>query len=101
MHNILRYISYGKENLMITNRIYDPTVEKLASTFPHLDVSDAIGARNTLNKFLEAMAAEGVKRPTDDRVEEIERTIPGPDGAPDVPIRIYMPNEKNTGQVSE
>ena len=76
------------------HRIYDPTVEELASRFPQLDVSDAVGARITLNEFLETMAAEGLERPTDDRIEEIERTIPGPDGAPDLPIRIYMPKAR-------
>jgi acetyl esterase/lipase len=40
------------------------------------------------------LAAEGVERPTDDRIEEIERTIPGPVGAPEVPIRIYMPKDR-------
>lgn len=79
---------------MNANRIYDTTVEELASTFPRVDVSDAVGARDTLNKFLEAMAAEGVERPTDDSVKEIERTILGPDGARDLPIRIYMPKDR-------
>ena len=79
---------------MSTNRIYDPTVEELASMFPRFDISDAVGARAILDEFLEAMAAQGVERPTDDRIEEIERMIPGPDGAPDVPIRIYMPKDR-------
>ena len=79
---------------MNANRIYDPTVEQLASALPRVDVSDAVGARHTLNEFLEAMAAEGVERPTDNRVEEIEQTISGPDGAPNVPIRIYMPKDR-------
>jgi acetyl esterase len=79
---------------MNINRAYDPVIEDLASQFPRFDVSDAVGARDTLNKFLEAMQAQGVERPTDDRIEEIERTIPGPDGAPDVPIRIYMPRDR-------
>ena len=79
---------------MNTNRIYDPTVEEIASMFPRLDVSDAVGARAAIDKFLEAVAAQGVERPADDRIEEIERTIPGPDGAPDVPIRIYMPKDR-------
>ena len=63
---------------MNVNRIYDPTVEELASTFPRFDVADAIGARATLNEYLEAMPAEGAERTTDDRIEEIERAIPGP-----------------------
>ena len=79
---------------MNTNRAYVPAVEELASKFPRFDVSDAVGTRDTLNEFLEAMQAQGVERPTDDGIEEIERTIPGPDGAPDVPIRIYMPKDR-------
>lgn len=79
---------------MNINRAYDPVIEDLASQFPRFDVSDAAGARDTLNEFLENMHPQGVERPTDDRIEEIERTIPGPDGAPDVPIRIYMPRDR-------
>ncbi len=79
---------------MNVNRRYDPTVEELASIYPRLDVSDPAGARNAVKEFFDAMAANGVERPTDDRIEEIERTIPGPDGAPDVKIRIYMPKDR-------
>jgi acetyl esterase/lipase len=79
---------------MNINRIYDPAVEELAAIIPRLDISDAVGARTTLNEFLEALAAQGVERPTDDRIEEIERTIPGPEDAPEVPIRIYMPKDR-------
>ena len=75
-------------------RIYDPKVEEVASMFPRLEISDAASARVTLSEFLEAMAAQGAERMTDDRVEEIERTIKGPDGAPDMRIRIYMPKDR-------
>jgi acetyl esterase len=80
---------------MHPKRIYHPMVEEQASMFPRLDISDVEGTRATLNEFLEALAAKGVERPTDDRIEEIERTIPGPDGAPDVSIRIYMPKDRS------
>ena len=79
---------------MIKKRIYDPEVEEVASMFPRLDISDVLTARATLETFIEDMAKQGVERPTDDGVEEIERTIPGPGGAPDVRIRIYMPKER-------
>lgn len=79
---------------MSTVRIYDPTVEQQAATFPRLNVSDAVGARAILDEMSAAMTAEGIERPVDERIEEIERTIPGPDGAPDVPIRIYMPKDR-------
>ena len=76
-------------------RIYDPAVEQVASMFSRLDISDVPAARATLNKFIEDMAAQGVERPRDDRIEEIERTIPGPPGAPPVRIRMYMPRDRS------
>ena len=79
---------------MDVDRIYDPAIEEVAKTYPRLDVSDAVGARATRDDFIEKLAASGVERPTDERIEEIERTIPGPAGEPDVPIRIYMPRER-------
>jgi acetyl esterase len=79
---------------MYKNRLYHPTVEEQASMVPRLDVSDPIKARKTLKSFFAALAEQGYQRPYDDRVEEIERTIPGLEGAPEVPIRIYMPKER-------
>ena len=79
---------------MIKKRIYDPEIEEVASIFPRLDISDIPTARATLETFIEDMAKQGVERPTDDRIEEIERMIPGPGGAPDVRIRIYMPKDR-------
>lgn len=75
-------------------RKYDPTIEQQAKMFPDFDIKDAPASRETLSRFLESLAEMGVERQTDDRIEEIERTIPGPDGAPDLPIRIYMPKDR-------
>ena len=75
---------------MNINRIYDPVMEDQAALFPRFDVSDAVGSRAALNEFLEGLEAQGIERPTDDRIEEIERTIPGPDGAPDVPTAFLI-----------
>ena len=77
---------------MKIDRIYDSAVEELASQIPIFDFADADGSRALLEEMLEA---EGFEQPTDDRIEEIERTIPGPKGAPDVPIRIYMPKDRS------
>ena len=79
---------------MIKKRIYDPEVEEVASIFPRLDISNVPEARATLETFIEDLAKQGVERPTDDRIEEIERMIPGPGGARDVLIRIYMPKDR-------
>ncbi len=77
------------------NRIYDTEVEKQASMVPHMDVSDPAGARRTLAEFMESIAAQGIVRPSDPAIDEVERTIPGPQGAPDIPIRIYMPKNRD------
>jgi len=81
---------------MRSNRIYDPIVEELASKIPIFDFSDAEGTRAVLKAWLEDAAAEGLEiHPEDDNIEEIERTIPGPVGAPDVPVRIYRPKDRS------
>jgi acetyl esterase/lipase len=74
-------------------RKYDPVIEMVAGMFPRLDVADAVGTRAALAVMLEGAAAQGVERPFDPNIDEIERTIPGPDGA--VPIRIYMPKDRS------
>lgn len=79
---------------MSTDRIYDPTVLAAALDFPRLDITDAVGARAVVDEMGEQAAAQGLVRPTDANIEEIERSIPGPEGAPDVPIRIYMPRDR-------
>lgn len=79
---------------MGANRIYDPTVAAQAALFPRFDFADADGTRAAVEEFFAAATAAGFERPTDDRIEEIERTIPGPAGALDIPIRIYMPKDR-------
>jgi acetyl esterase len=79
---------------MPTKRIYDPSVEALAAMFPRYDFADADAIRAAAKAMKEAAAAKGVMRPTDPRVEEIERTVPGPVGAPDLLIRIYRPLDR-------
>ena len=79
---------------MGTRRIYDPTIESLAKMIPHLDSSDVEKTRAGVKDHTELMAAEGQKRPSDLRIEEIDKNIPGPKGAPDIPIRIYVPDNR-------
>ncbi|MBL4821811.1 MAG: alpha/beta hydrolase [Gammaproteobacteria bacterium] len=63
--------------------------------FPRLDIANADETRATLDAMFEAAVAQGLQRPFDDRVEEINRSIPGLNGAPDVPVRIYMPKNRS------
>jgi acetyl esterase len=71
-------------------RDYDPAIEQIARSVPRFDISDPAGTIEVLAEFLEEVR-KSAERPSDDRIEELGRTIPGPHGAPDIPIRIYMP----------
>ena len=83
---------------MSSRRSYDPSIEEQASMFPRFDVSDVNATRATVDALREAATAQGFERPNDAGVEEIERTIPGPHGALDIPIRVYRPKDrKNAG----
>jgi acetyl esterase len=75
--------------------IYDPIIKEQAENFPRFDVSDVTGSRAVLKAYIDERIANGATAPSDARVEEIERTIPGPKGAPDVRIRIYMPKDRS------
>jgi acetyl esterase/lipase len=76
---------------MSSTRIYDPEIAKVSSFFPILNVANAEESRAMINAMRAKAIEGGVVRPSDDNVEERELTIPGKDGAPDIPIRIYMP----------
>lgn len=71
-------------------RIYDPEVHAVASQFPAVNVADVKGTRALFEAMLKASAAES-EPPADPRVVQVERKIPGPAGAPDIPLRIYTP----------
>ena len=65
----------------------DPELLPFLDLIPSVSNSDLLDARASAAEWIEAMSAEldvsGVQ--TEDR------TIPGPEGAPEVPIRIYRP----------
>ena len=75
-------------------RIYDPTIEAFAKTIPRLDASDVEKIRAQVEDYRNLMESKGMARPTDIRIKEIDHSIPGPEGTPDIPIRIYMPKKR-------
>lgn len=75
-------------------RIYDPEIEEQAREFPRFDFADAAGTRALVAELDAAAAADGFVRSTDERILETERTIPGPGGEHEIPIRIYMPKDR-------
>jgi acetyl esterase/lipase len=79
---------------MTIRHVYDPETEQQAAAVPQLDISDPEKARKTLVEFAMAMAEKGIERPSDSNVDEEEMLIPGPEGAPQVPVRIYKPKNQ-------
>ena len=75
---------------MSNNRIYDAEVFATASQFPPVDMDNPAAARALFAALVEA-AGGGEGPATDPRVDQMERTILGPAGAPEIPVRIYTP----------
>jgi acetyl esterase/lipase len=69
---------------------FDPELAPWIPMLPTLDISDPVAARAAL---AEAALQAPVYEPSQPLTIE-NRTIPGPDGAPEVPIRIYAPERR-------
>ncbi len=82
---------------MERTRIYDPEVYAIASQFPDVNVADHFAARAVYDAAL-AAAAEMTGVTSDPRVDESDRMIPGPAGAPDIRLKIYTPKEIAKGR---
>jgi acetyl esterase len=68
---------------------FDPELAAALTILPTVDLSDIPTARAAMAKAL-AAAAE----PDESGVQVREELVPGPDGAPDVRLRIYTPDRR-------
>jgi len=66
----------------------DPEFAELMELMPGFDLTDVTVIRGLL-----ATLGEAVPLATDDRVDVVDRMIPGPPGAPDLAVRIYTPRD--------
>ncbi|GAA4706616.1 alpha/beta hydrolase [Pseudonocardia yuanmonensis] len=66
---------------------FDPELAAAIPVLPVLDVSDLPAARATLTELRDQLPA-----PDETGVTVTEVRVPGPEGAPDVPLRIYRPD---------
>ncbi|WP_149264195.1 alpha/beta hydrolase [Actinomadura sp. K4S16] len=65
----------------------DPELAAALDGMPYVGLADPVRARAAMNDLVRALA-----RPASDGRAEVEdREIPGPPGAPPVPVRIYRP----------
>ncbi|MEU7814561.1 alpha/beta hydrolase [Pseudonocardia sp. NPDC049154] len=67
---------------------FDPELAAAIPVLPVLDVSDLPAARAVLTDLRAQLPA-----PDETGVTVTEVLVPGPEGAPDVPLRIYRPDE--------
>lgn len=70
----------------------DPEIAEGVTLFPPLDLSDVEEARAIRAQMREET---NIPRPIDDRVNEIEKLIPGTGDTHNIPIRIYIPKAMN------
>lgn len=66
-----------------------PALEALRASAGDGLSGDTLAERRAVVSAMEAQLAAATPTPTDVKIED--RTIPGPDGAPEIPIRIYRP----------
>lgn len=67
----------------------DAELAEVVGALPPLDPGDYVATRAAMAAALRAAWPDGA--PRDERVAVEDRTIPGPEGAPPVPVRIYRP----------
>jgi len=66
---------------------FDPDLQAMADLIPHLTIEDLGSAR----QMLDAMLADVNAAVDTSGLEITDAVVPGPEGAPDVPVRIYAP----------
>jgi acetyl esterase/lipase len=72
----------------------DLELAEIARLAAPLDLRDVAAARSNMVEIMRQMTAAG-GAPRDERVEVQDRKIPGPAGAPEVPVRIYLPKQRS------
>lgn len=74
----------------MAHRAYDPEIAPMVPMLPTVsDWSDMPAARRGMAKMFEKLGAAGLTPPAG--VTWQDRPIPGPEGAPDVTVRVYRP----------
>jgi acetyl esterase len=74
---------------------FDPELAEFAALAVNPPPTDAVGARERSREYMAALGAN-VDVST---LHVDDRTIPGPDGAPDVTVRVYAPRDRASAPV--
>ena len=77
--------------------LVDPDLRELLATY----LPDGVDADNLARARADRAAlAAALPPPTEDGVRLDRRTVPGPDGAPDVPVLVYLPPAPSDGTLT-
>lgn len=71
----------------------DPELAAVVEWLPQIALDDPVAARRAFDEALEAIVVE---LPGIETLALEDRTVPGRDGAPDVPVRVYRPAATDT-----
>lgn len=71
----------------------DPELAAVVEWLPQIALDDPVAARRAFDEALEAIVVE---LPGIETLALEDRTVPGRDGAPDVPVRVYRPAAADT-----
>ena len=66
----------------------DPELAAFVDLLPKIDLADPVAARRAFEELIGAIAFE---IPGIETLEIDDRLVPGGDGDPDVPVRVYRP----------
>jgi acetyl esterase len=69
----------------------DEEIASFVAAAPHLDLRDVEGARRTARSIYEQSQGQGEPSWLA-QVDVVDRTVPGPPGAEEVPVRIFRPH---------
>jgi acetyl esterase/lipase len=70
--------------------VIDPELQPIVDLLPSIDLSDPPASRRAFEEMIEAMRAE---IPGIEALDIDDRRIPGWEGDPDVPVRVYRPKQ--------
>jgi acetyl esterase/lipase len=72
----------------------DPELSAFVEAMPSFDLSDPVAARAGFETMIAAMGAE---LPEEALLDITDREVPGWEGDPDVPVRVFSPKERPAG----
>ncbi|MQY21579.1 alpha/beta hydrolase [Nocardia macrotermitis] len=70
---------------------FDPELAPWIPSLPVVDITDVVAARESIRAIIASMP----KPPTPETVTITDVAVPGPEGAREVPVRVYAPTDRN------